>query len=320
MLTTPRPGTDRQNLLDALRTVHTAAVNERGVGHTSAYRRLLDYLVWAAHSAQLLRNQVRAEDLSALVLTKRHDMLLDGVGHLAGTDQQHLVNLLVDQELAERIETLEAAIDLLQSLMTRWDGPECFVVADCSFYIQNPDKLEDADLHQVLGLPTGEHIRLLFPITVVDELDGLKEAGKHRPRWRAGHTLGLLDGTLNGSLTGILRRTSLSQDAYRGEVSLEIILDPPGHVRLPLADDEIIDRAVAIQSLAGRPVRLLTCDTSQHTRGKAAGLHVTKVPTRDSEPEPDWEAQDSTGNGTRAKRRERQAAGAVTDQVDTPPV
>ncbi|EST17883.1 PIN domain-containing protein [Streptomyces roseochromogenus] len=316
MLITPRPGTDRQNLLDALRTVHTAASNERGAGHSSAYHRLLSYLEWALRSAQQLRNQVSAEDLTALVLTKRHDTLLDGVGHLAGTEQQRLVNLLVDQELAERVETLEAAIDLLRSLMTRWDGPEWFVVADSSFYIQNPDKLEDVDLHQVLGLPSGEHIRLLFPIAVVDELDGLKEAGKHRPRWRAGHTLGLLDGTLNGSLSGILRRPRLTQDEVRGQISLEIVLDPPGHVRLPLADDEIIDRAVAIQSLAGRPVRLLTCDTSQHTRGKAAGLQVTKVPAKDPGPEPDWEAQDRTGNGTRAKRRERQSADAVALQAD----
>ncbi|NEC91752.1 hypothetical protein [Streptomyces sp. SID12501] len=70
MLITPRPGTDRQNLLDTLRTVHTAAFNERGVGHSSAYRQLLDYLEWGVRSAQLLRNQVSAEDLTALVLTK----------------------------------------------------------------------------------------------------------------------------------------------------------------------------------------------------------------------------------------------------------
>jgi hypothetical protein len=261
-------------------------------------------LEWALRSAQQLRNLVSAEDLTALILTKRHDTLLDGVGHLAGSSQERLVNLLVDQELAERVEALEAAIDLLQSLMNRWDGPEWFVVADPSFYIQNPDKLEDVDLHKVLGLPSGAHIRLLFPITVVDELDALKEAGKHRPRWRAGHTLGLLDGTLNGSLSGTWHRSRLTQDEVRGQISLEIVLDPPGHVRLPLADDEIIDRAVAIQSLAGRPVRLLTCDTSQHTRGKAAGLQVTKVPAKDPGPEPNWEAQDRPGNGTRAKRRE----------------
>ncbi|MFI1169616.1 PIN domain-containing protein [Streptomyces sp. NPDC020801] len=316
MLITPRPGTDRQNLLDALRTVHTAASNERGRAYTSAYARLLGYLEWALRSAQQLRNLVSAEDLTALVLPKRHDTLLDGVGHLAGSSQERLVNLLVDQELAEREEALDAAIDLLRSLMNRWDGPEWFVVADSSFYIQNPDKLEDVDLHKVVGLPSGEHIRLLFPITVVDELDGLKEAGKHRPRWRAGHTLGLLDGTLNGSLSGIWRRSRLTRDEVRGEISLEIVLDPPGHVLLPLADDEIIDRAVAIQSLAGRPVRLLTCDTSQHTRGKAAGLQVTKVPAKDPGPEPDWEAQDRPGNGTRAKRRERQTADAATSQAD----
>ncbi|MEU1791988.1 PIN domain-containing protein [Streptomyces sparsogenes] len=316
MLITPRPGTNRQNLLDTLRTVRTAAVNERGGRPSTAYHRLLSYLEWALRSAQQLRNQVSPEDLTALVLSKRHDALLDGVGHLAGSEQQRLVNLLVDQELAERIETLEAAIDLLQSLMTRWDGREWFVVADSSFYIQNPDRLGDVDLHQVVGLPSGEHIRLLFPIAVVDELDGLKEAGKHRARWRAGHTLGLLDGTLKGSLSGILRRSRLTQDEVRGEISLEIVLDPPGHVRLPLADDEIIDRAVAIQSLAGRPVRLLTCDTSQHTRGRAAGLQVTKVPAKDPGPEHDWEAQDRTGNGTRAKRRERQAADAGTLKAD----
>jgi hypothetical protein len=49
----------------------------------------------------------------------------------------------VDQELAERIETLEAAIDLLRSLVNRWVGPEWCVVADSNFYIQNPDKLKD---------------------------------------------------------------------------------------------------------------------------------------------------------------------------------
>ncbi|MEV7364416.1 hypothetical protein ACWDWT_19485 [Streptomyces sp. NPDC003343] len=85
-------------------------------------------------------------------------------------------------------------------------------------------------------------------------------------------------------------------------------MDQPGHVRLPITDDEIIDRAVAIQAIAVREVRLLTCDTGQHTRGRAAGLKVTKVSAKDPGPEPDWEAEPVSGNGTRAKRRERQAA------------
>jgi hypothetical protein len=96
-----------------------------------------------------------------------------------------------------------------------------------------------------------------------------------------------------------------------------MVLDPPGHVRLPIPDDEIIDRAVAIQSLAARDVRLLTCDTGQHTRGRAAGLQVTKIPAKDPGPEPDSAALDKPGNGTRAKRRERQAAQAADKPLGT---
>ncbi|MGV9248981.1 hypothetical protein [Streptomyces sp. NPDC003710] len=121
---------------------------------------------------------------------------------------------------------------------------------------------------------------------MVDELDGLKEAGKQRARWRASHTLGLLDETLAGSTFGILRWAELVSQGgeVRGEVNMEIVLDPPGHVRLPIPDDEIIERAVAIQPLAARDVRLLTCDTGQHTRGRASGLKVTKVPASSPAP------------------------------------
>jgi hypothetical protein len=313
MLITPHPGANRDNLLQALRSVHTSASNEHGRGYDTAYERLLGYLEWAMGAARLLRNQVRAEDLHTLILTKRHDTLLNGVGALEGSQRERLVNLLVDQELAERTEALEWAIRLLQSLMGRWPGHERFVVADSSFYIQNEVMLADVDLHQVLGIREETIIRLLFPIVVVDELDGLKDA-KGRARWRAAHTLGRLDEVLDGRTEGLLRAGTYDPQngETRGKVIVEIVLDPPGHVRLPIDDDEIIDRAVAIQSLAGREVRLLTCDTGQHTRGCNAGLRVTKVATKDPGPEPDWDAQNTpSGTGTRALRRQRQEEAAA---------
>jgi hypothetical protein len=310
MLITPRPGADRRNIRKVLNDVRFKAMALRGPAAGSAFSRLLKYLEWATEAAELLRSQVSDKDIGHLVFTRRYESLLGSCGTLAGTDQQRLVNGLVDLEVTERIQALEAAGNALEAQIARWTGIEWFVVADSSFYIHNTVALADADLHQVLGLPPNEHLRLLFPIAVVDELDSLKDAGKHQARWRASHTLGLLDGTLSGSTFGILRYADNSGEpaAWRGEVNVEIVMDQPGHVRLPITDDEIIDRAVAIQALAARPVRLLTCDTGQHTRGRAAGLKVTKVPAKDPGPEPDWEAQDKPGNGTRAKRRERQAA------------
>jgi hypothetical protein len=52
--------------------------------------------------------------------------------------------------------------------------------------------------------------------------------------------------------------------------------DPPRHERLPINDDEIIDRALAAQSTASSPVTLLTYDTSQAARARHAGLAVNK--------------------------------------------
>jgi hypothetical protein len=308
MLITPRPGADRTNIRNMLRETGMKAANLRGPS-SSAFESLLRYLEWATDAARVLHSQISDRDLDHLVFTRRYQALLGSCGTLAGTDQQRLVNGLVDLEITERIQAFGDAEAALAAQIERWSGREWFVVADSSFYIHNPDKLAYVDLHKVLGLPSGEHIRLLFPIVVVDELDGLKE-GKQRARCRAPHTLGLLDETLAGSTFGILRRADLiSQDgAVRGEVNVEIVLDPPGHVRLPIADDEIIDRAVAIQALAAREVRLLTCDTGQHTRGRAAGLKVTKVPAKDPGPEPDWDAPDKSVTGGRAQRRERQAA------------
>ncbi|MEW2161304.1 PIN domain-containing protein [Streptomyces sp. NPDC007189] len=310
MLITPRPGANRKNIRDAIRNAHTTAGGLKGAGPETAFSRLMRYLNWATDTASDLRHQISDDDIDRLVLTRRYQSLLSSCGTLAGSSQERLVNGLVNLEVDERIQSFEDALDALNAQIERWTGPEWFVVADSSFYIQNPDRLADVDLHKVLDVRGPEHIRLLFPIAVVDELDALKDSGKHRARYRASHTLGLLDAVLNGSTIGILRQAEFGgqTDQWRGEVKVEIVLDQPGHVRLPITDDEIIDRAVAIQALAAREVRLLTCDTGQHTRGRAAGLKVTKVPAKDPGPEPDWTAEENRGNGTRAKRRERQAA------------
>jgi hypothetical protein len=318
MLIRPRPGADRRAIRDVLNKARNEADNFRsGRGNETGYSRLVRYLDWATETAGTLRHYISDADVNRLILTSRYQTLLASSGTLVGGPQERLVNILINHETAERVQAFDEAIGALNERIAQWNGLELFVVADASFYIQNPQPLADADLHDILNLPTGDHIRLLFPIVVVDELDGLKEASKRRSRWRAAHTLGRLDEILDGRTSGIMRHAQLSrQGPPYGEVSVEIVLDPPGHVRLPIADDEIIDRAVAIQALADRPVRLLTCDTGQHTRGRAAGLQVTKVPAKDPGPEPDWEAQEKAqdraqeraGTGLRAQRKAQKAA------------
>ncbi|MCX4993725.1 hypothetical protein [Streptomyces sp. NBC_00568] len=58
-----------------------------------------------------------------------------------------------------------------------------------------------------------------------------------------------------------------------------MLFDPIGHIRLPDEDDEIIDRAIVAQSLAGKPVTLVTYDTGQSMRAWALDLPVQKLRT-----------------------------------------
>lgn len=192
MLITPRPGADRKYIRRLLAKAHTNALNLR-LPEANAYKRLLRYLNWATDTASVLRSQVSAKDIDTLVFTSRYRVLLANCGTLAGTAQERLVNGLVNLEFTERVQAFEEAQAALDAQIGRWNGPEWFVVADSSFYIRNPIKLADVDLHKVLGFPSGEHIWLLFPMVVVDELDALKEGGKQQARLRAPHTLGLLD-------------------------------------------------------------------------------------------------------------------------------
>lgn len=317
MLITPRPGADPITTRNALEEARNAAANRIGgqSPYDTAEDRLLAYLDWATDAVQKLRYAISDADIDRLVLTRRYYALLDGAARFSGNNQARLVNGLVSLELTERAEALETAVKALDDHMDRWERYDYLIVADSSFYIQNPQRLELADLHTILGIPGMENLHLLFPIVVLDELDKLKESGKQRARWRAGYTLSVLDRVLDGRPVGTLRR----ETAAAGAITMEVVLDPPGHVRLPIEDDEIVDRAVAIQRITVRRtqgMRLLTCDTGQHTRGRMAGLKVTKVPhSAGTGEEPDWGAEEARqqgkGTGVRAQRRARREAAEV---------
>jgi len=274
MLVSPRPGVRREDLLEVLRQLQFSVSNARsGMTLVDRYNA---YLGWVTEAVRMLRNRVSAADLDRLVLTRRYWMLQSMLTNVVGP-----VGDLVATETDERETGFREAYEALDEQIRRWSRPGMFVVPDTSFYIEHPEKLEVADFAAALGA-RGDEIHLLVPIVVIDELDGLKRHNDRHTRWRAGHTLGILDGVLaNGTGPARLREEDFSAldtgGIPRGQITVEIVFDPPGHMRLPINDDEIIDRVLAIQPLAGRDVRLLTYDTSQSTRARAAGVPVVKL-------------------------------------------
>lgn len=133
-------------------------------------------------------------------------------------------------------------------------------------------------------------MRVLIPILVIDELDGLKRSGSQHVRWRAGYTLAVFDQLLSTAAhRAVLRPENMgalaSGGTTRGAVTIEVLFDPPGHSRLPIPDDEIVSRALAARTRSDRAVRMVTYDTGQAMRARHAGVEVLKLQaTRSPEP------------------------------------
>lgn len=269
------PAANSRDVLEVLARVRGEADNVSG---SCAADRLNSYLEWAARSARMLHNRLRSADIDRLIFTRGYERLLAAAGSLVGTDTgtQRVLNGLLDMELRLRTEALDEIITDLQNRNPQWSFDDLYAVLDTSVYIEHDEKLEVLDIAAQLTPYPDKRLHLLVPMVVIDELDGIKNKGEGIKRWRAAYTLGVVERIFS---PGEPKRGFLRNGEYgvRGAVDLEILYDPPGHVRLPVNDDEIIDRTLAAKPLAGKPVTLITFDTGQAFRAREADLPVVRL-------------------------------------------
>lgn len=281
MLVTIYPGAGRQDVLDTLRSIHSK-IGDAGNVHGSAVARAIAYLDWANDAVHMLEHRVSTADIDRLILTSGYARLLSATGILTGSDNgsQRVLSGLVQREINRQGGLLAEAIKDLQEQIRRWPPDYLYAVADTSFYIRHQDKLEDIDFAPLLESAwLDKRVTLIVPVLILDELDGLKDRGPTpHAKWRASYTLAVFDRIFAKSGSqGILRQPAA--DPRRGGVLADLLFDPPRHERLPIPDDEIIDRALAAKGLTGTEVTLLTFDTSQAARARLVGLSVNKLTT-----------------------------------------
>lgn len=289
MLVTPLPSNTGQDVLAALETVRQALERSNGLGNgRPARQRIEEHVRWATDASRQLRRRISADDIARLVFTRGFYAMLE-----VDLREEAVASLLLSVETDTRLEELDAAISALRAEISRWQINKVLVVLDTSVYLHD-EKIENLDLGDLLQVRE-QPIHILIPMVIVDELDTLKQSGKREIRWRAAYTLAFINGCLDSAtLHGRVRPEDFSALAHggipRGEITAEVVLDRPGHNRLPIADDEIVDRALAIQRIAGRGVHVVTFDTGMQMRARGQDLTVYK---RDQPEEPE------TTSGTR---------------------
>ncbi|MFD7966526.1 hypothetical protein ACFV5J_37650 [Streptomyces zaomyceticus] len=141
MIVTPIPGAHRGNVLQVLRSVHTAAIN-LGTSHQPE-ENLLKYLTWATGSVRVPNSQIRPKDIDALVRTPQYWALLAGAGQINGRLEAALSNGLIDLEVRQRVEAFDLAVKAFTEQMTRWPESTSVLVLDTGPFIKHPTKFEE---------------------------------------------------------------------------------------------------------------------------------------------------------------------------------
>lgn len=112
-------------------------------------------------------------------------------------------------------------------------------------------------------------VRIVIPMPVLDELD---EKTYHRDedvRRAAKSTIRYLH-----RIRGDRPPEDPLELPGKPRIRVQILLDPPGHRRIPNMDDEILARAEHLQGAVGAPLRVVARDAGVHTRAVARGLRT----------------------------------------------
>ncbi|MEU7935246.1 PIN domain-containing protein [Micromonospora echinofusca] len=177
-----------------------------------------------------LYNLIRPTEMEQLIGLRTYETILAATVPFGKPGGERVLNALVSTELTERVTVFEQAIRSLKERVDQLHRAGVLVVLDTNVYLHYPQELHEIDLRQDLGL-RDEPIHILVPMAVVDELDGKKQHQNKDVRRRARMVTSRIDQVIRDG--GRLRDQDFSQvesgGIPRGRITLDIVLDPPGH-------------------------------------------------------------------------------------------
>jgi len=247
--------------IETLTRVRNDLGNTRA-GGPEAWDRRDQWLRWWAAADGQLRNLFAEADLASSLYVSAEKIRDVNLGALP--------YVLMNRETDFWEERLGQVIGELKALQPFIERPGLIVVPDTSAFLEG-EYFTDLDWQALIGAGAGEPVRLVVPVLVVEELDEHKR-GKDRVQGRARSVLHRLWELADGGA-----RQAATIPGSR-PVTVEVLTDGSWHVRRPVNDNEIIERALTVAELTGRDVVLAAGDYSMLFQASAAGLKTALVP------------------------------------------
>lgn len=257
---------------DVLQAALERVLNE-ATGLTASGTKLLPaYLRWATDSVSRLRTHLGNHDVDRLVRTSTFWTAL-GL-----SPESPVIAHLIPGELHARQDDLRQVLASVTSFRQRFlDVPEAalLLVPDTNVLIAHAESAREADWrgivhHYVRHFDT---VRLLIPLVVIDELDKLKQHTNQKTRTGARVMLKLIHGLIGNRPES--RPVLQEATQTSGRVTIEVLMESPEHIRLPRADDELIDVVARLRGMLGERTVFTTFDTGADLRAAVKGIkHV----------------------------------------------
>ena len=223
------------------------------------------YLRWVDDATMSINNYLSEEGLTGNLRAHAYWHIYD----LSANDPRPYP--LVEHEIRLQQRLLNAVIARLETLRAFVNRPGSIVVPDTSAFLQGRDfkEFDWSGALDIRPLP----IRLVVPVLVIEELEKVKTFERGDGRHVARRVLKDLRSILGTAPPG-------GSAGLRTNVTIEALVDDDRHVRLDNHDGEIIDQAIEIQEITGRPVTLVSLDLPMDLRARLRNVRVATIPEK----------------------------------------
>lgn len=246
------------NVIDGLRHLLSEAANIEGAAGTDQVVQAQRYLRWSENAERRLQGSFADPTIARSLLTSRHWQIR------AIEPSTRMAFGMIESELRDQARVLRSLLSQIEHYvdLVQPSEDETLVVLDTNVYVHG----QPFDQVRWEKHVSGANVRLLMPLIVVDELDKLKDRSDS-----ARGVLRSLDAVFAGA-------TSLARLHIRDTVTLQLLDEPLGHVRLDRADDEIVRQVAYYSAVAESPVTIFTRDRGMRIRALASGVDARMLP------------------------------------------
>jgi PIN domain len=251
---------------DTVRVLRELAVGARNVvaGGLDLPRVRDGYIRWVEDVEMQLRSRFASDDVWRSLLTDRFWRIRE----LEEASPRPFA--VVYHEATSQADRLDALADLLDRGQQQFELPPGFVpvVADTNVFVHYR-RYNEIDWP---ALAAATSVRLVVPLMVLDELDDLSYRARDVGD-RARSVLRAMQ-ELRGDAS-----PEAPMEVRRG-VTMQVLMDAPGHIRVGNNDQEILSRIDTVTALSGVRSVLVTGDHGMELRARSRSIRCVFMPDR----------------------------------------